>query len=126
MKILVFLQGTVIMHKNTVGKTREEIVKQVGEKEESVRDFRSYVPIGSAPEKLQKWVEQGAEISYLSALTKDKRARGDEIVGKEGLKADQEVVDRYNFPKGEIYHRQPEESYKDVIERMDPLPDVFD
>ena len=125
MRILVFLQGTTIMHKNAVDKTREEIVQQVKEQGESVRDFKSYIPVGNASTKLKKWVEQGAQISYLTALTEDKRARGDEIVGKVGLKVDREILNRYGFPKGEVYHRQRGENYQDVVERMDPLPDII-
>jgi hypothetical protein len=47
MKVLIFLHGTLIMHKNAEGKTREEIIKQVKAQEESVRDFASYVPVGN-------------------------------------------------------------------------------
>lgn len=123
MKILIFLHGTLIVHKNALGKTREEIVKQVQNQEESVRDFASHIPIGNAPEKLQKWANQGAEIYYLSALTEDKKARDDEIIGKEGLKVDQEILDKYGFPKGEIYHRQTGESYADIAEKI--MPDIL-
>ena len=123
MKILIFLQGTLLMHKSAVGKTREEIIEQVKAQGESVRDFSSYVPIGNAVVKLKRWVEQGAEIVYLSALTEDKKARGDEIIGKEGLKFDQEILDRYGFPKGEIYHRQKGESYADIAEKI--VPDIL-
>ncbi|TSC56936.1 MAG: Uncharacterized protein Greene071421_446 [Parcubacteria group bacterium Greene0714_21] len=123
MKILVFLQGTLIMHKNAVGKTREEIIEQVKAQGESVRDFSSYVPIGNAVDKLKKWTKQGAEIFYLSALTEDKKARGDEIIGKEGIKVDQEILNRYGFPKGEIYHRQKGESYAQIAEKI--VPDIL-
>lgn len=125
MKILVFLQGTIIMHKNAEGKTRQEIIQQVIDQEESVRDFNSYIPIGNAPEKLQKWVSQGTEICYLSALTKNKKARGDEMVGEAGFEAEKGILEKYNFPKGEIHHRESDEDYKDVIERMSPLPDII-
>ena len=54
MKILIFLQGTLIMHKSAVGKTREEIIEQVKAQGESVRDFSSYVPIGNAVGKLRR------------------------------------------------------------------------
>lgn len=108
------------MHKNAVGKTRQEIIKQVEEQEDSVRDFRSYVPIGHAPEKLRRWTEQGAEICYLSALTEDKKARGDEVVGKEGLQAEYAMLDTYGFPKGKVYHRQKGEQYRDIAERIIP------
>jgi hypothetical protein len=123
MKILVFLQGTLIMHKSAIGKTREEIIEQVKAQGKSVRDFGSYVPIGNAVEKLNNWASQGAEIFYLSALTEDKKARGDEVVGKEGLKAYQEILDRYSFPKGNIYHRQKGENYAQIAERI--MPDIL-
>lgn len=120
MKILIFLHGTLIMHKSAVGKTREEIIQQVKAQGESVRDFNSYVPIGNAVGKLKMWVKQGTEIFYLSALTEDKKARGDEIIGREGLKIDQEILDRYGFPKGRIYHRQKGENYARIVERVTP------
>jgi hypothetical protein len=125
MKILIFLQGTIIMHKNAEGKTREEIVQQVKDQEWSIRDFGNYVPVGNAPEKLNKWVSQGAEICYLTSLSENKKVRGDEKVGKEGLKMDNIVLERYNFPKGIIYHREINEDYKDVIARILPLPNLF-
>lgn len=123
MKILVFLHGTTIVHKNAIGKTREEIIRQVQNQEESVRDFASHIPIGNAPEKLQKWAAQGAEIIYLSALTENKRVRGDEIVGHEGLKVDREILDKYGFPRGEIYHRKQGETYADIAEKI--MPDIL-
>lgn len=47
MKIMVFLHGTAIMHKNALGRTREERVKQVLDGDESLYDFASYVPVGN-------------------------------------------------------------------------------
>lgn len=125
MKILIFLHGTIIMHRNAERKTRPEIIRQIVKEDKSVRDFKNYIPIGRAPEKLQKWSEQGAQICYLSALTENKKARGDEVVGREGLEADKIVLERCGFPAGEIYHREPEEEYKDVIKRISPLPDII-
>ena len=123
MKILVFLQGTLLIHKSAIGKTREQIIKQAKDQGKSVRDFNAYVPVSNAVGKLRKWAEQGAEIFYLSALTEDTNARGDEVVGKEGLIIDQEVLDRNGFPKGEIYHRQKGESYAQIAERI--MPDIL-
>lgn len=122
---MVFLHGTLITHKNSAGKTHQEIIKQVLEQEESVRDFENYIPVENAPKKLQVWVSQGAEVCYLSALTENKKARGDETVGKEGLKADEKVLERYEFPKGEIYHRDLGENYKDVVARIIPPPSIL-
>ncbi|HLZ55736.1 MAG TPA: hypothetical protein VKR06_02215, partial [Ktedonosporobacter sp.] len=66
-KIMVFLHGTAIMHRNAVGRTRVERVQQVKDKDASIRDFASYVPVGNAVTKLRTWSEQGAEIIYLSS-----------------------------------------------------------
>lgn len=125
MKILVFLQGTVIMHQNAAGLSRTDIIQHVKAEEESVRDFSHYIPIGNASQKLQKWAAQGAEISYLSALTENKKARKDERIGNDGLRADELVLERYHFPKGTIYHRASNEDYKNVVERILPLPDIL-
>ena len=108
------------MHKSGIGKSREEIVAQSRAQGESIRDFASYVPIDNAVEKLKNWVRQGAKIYYLSALTENNKARGDEVVGKEGLTIDQEVLDRYGFPNGEIYHRPEGETYAQIAERIAP------
>ena len=123
MKILIFLQGTLIMHSDGIGKSREEIIEQVKAQSESVRDFASYVPIGDAAKKLSSWAKQGGEIYYLSALTENKKVRGDEIVDKEGLAVDQEILRRYGFPKGKIYHRQVGESYAQITEKI--MPDIL-
>lgn len=112
MRILVFLHGTVIMHKNAQGVAREGRVKQVVEKEESIRDYASYVPIGDAVRKLQDWKSQGAEILYLSAH------RNQEDVEKEIL-----VLKKHGFPDGRIYFRQEKEEYRNVAERL--IPDVL-
>ena len=113
------------MHKNAQGKSREEIVQQVKDKELSIRDFADYVSIGNAPQKLNKWKSQGAEICYLTSLSENKKVRGDEIIGREGLKADSVVLEKYNFPKGIIYHREANEDYKDVVARILSLPNII-
>lgn len=125
MKILLLLQGTIIMHEYAAGLSRKEIIQQVIDQEGSTRDFKKYIPIGRAPQKLRQWAEQGAEICYLSALTENKKGRGDEIVGREGLQADKIVLTRYGFPEGEIYHRELNETYADVVARIKPLPDLL-
>jgi len=125
MKLLIFLQGTIIMHKNAEGKTRQEIIEQVVNQEKSVRDFSNYIPIGNAAGKITNWASQGAIICYLSALTKNKKGREDEVVGEKGLESDQTILEKYHFPRGIIYHREPNEEYKDVVERISPLPNIL-
>lgn len=112
MKILVFLHGTLIMHKNAEGKTREEIVRQVLNNEPSVRDFISYIPVGNAAEKLKNWQKQGAEILYLSSHK-----------NKDDVEKDKLVLEKYNFPEGPVFWRQNGESYKDIAEKI--IPDVL-
>ncbi|MEW6408349.1 MAG: hypothetical protein AB1465_06715 [Patescibacteria group bacterium] len=112
MKILVFLHGTTIMHKNAVGHTREEIVKQVEAKEKSVHDYKSYVPVGNAVKKLQNWKKDGAEILYLSSHET-----------AEDVEKDKFVLKKYGFPDGQVLFRQTGEQYKDIAERI--MPDIL-
>jgi hypothetical protein len=112
MKILIFLHGTLIMHKSAENKTREERVGQVMNGEPSVHDYASYIPVGNAVEKLKFWQSQGAEILYLSSHETA------EDVGKDKL-----VLEKYGFPKGQVFYRQNGESYKDIAETI--IPDVL-
>ncbi|NHJ20736.1 MAG: hypothetical protein EAX91_07340 [Candidatus Lokiarchaeota archaeon] len=110
MRILVFLHGTCIMHRNALGLSRMQIVRQVIENtDESISDFASYIPIGRAVKKLTSWQNQGAEISYLSShLT------------IENMKKDEMVLKKYNFPNGTIFYRQNEEDWNLQIEKAKP------
>jgi len=113
MKIMVFLHGTAIMHKNAEGRTREERVMQVLDRRDgSLCDFASYVPAGNAARKLQTWRQQGAEIVYLSS---HKRAEDVEI--------DKVVLRNHNFPDGQVFFRHRGEQYNDIAERV--LPDIL-
>jgi len=109
MRILVFLHGTTIMHKNGLGHTREERVKQVIERDKSVHDYASYVPIGNAVKKLQSWKSQGAEILYLSSHE-----------NIEDVKKDEYVLKKYGFPTGQVFFREKGEQYRDIAERVIP------
>ncbi len=112
MKILIFTEGTILMHKNALGHTREEIVRQVKEKEESVDDCASYIPIGNAVEKIQEWQNQGAEIFYLTSRKKP-----------EEIKDIQNVLRKYDFPEGQLLFREEGREYKEVAERI--IPDIL-
>jgi hypothetical protein len=113
-KILIFLHGTSIMHRNAKGLAREEAIRQVMEGDESLHDYASYVPIGNAAKKLRSWETQGATICYLSS---HKNA--------EDVDRDKFVLNKYAFPDGQIFYRRNIEEYKDVVERIRPLPDVI-
>ncbi|MFH2032770.1 MAG: hypothetical protein ABIJ40_19425 [Bacteroidota bacterium] len=112
MKILIFLHGTLIMHKTAEGKTREERVGQVVSADPSVHDYASYIPVGNAVEKLKSWQSQGAEILYLSSHET-----------AEDVEKDKSVLEKYDFPKGQVFYRQNGESYKDIAEKL--IPDVL-
>ena len=112
MKILVFLHGTIIMHKSGVGVSGEERVKQVKEGEISVNEYSSYAPISKATDKLRRWQDQGAQILYLSSH------KSAEDVAKDKL-----VLEKFNFPTGEIFFRKNDETYGDLVENI--MPDIL-
>ncbi len=102
------------MHKGAKGLARERIVRQVVEGDASIHDHASYVPVGNAAKKLQEWERQGARICYLSShkSTRD-------------VETDRSVLRKYGFPDGQIFYRRGGEEYKDVVERIRPLPNLI-
>lgn len=112
MKIMVFLHGTVIMHADAVGKSREERVGQSLRRDTSVLDYANYVPVGNVVEKLRKWQQQGAEIVYLSSHQNGKDVRKDIA-----------VLSKYNFPDAPVLYRRGKETYAEIAERV--MPDIL-
>ena len=112
MRIAVFLHGTTLMHRSAAGCPREERVWQVQQREESVHDFASYVPIGNAVNKLHAWSKQGANMIYISSHRRP-----------EDVALDQAILTASPFPDGPVLFRAPGESYQGVIERA--LPDLL-
>jgi len=100
------------MHKNAASKTREDRVRQSSEREKSVLDYESYIPIGNAVEKLRGWNQQGAEIIYLSSH----RLESDVV-------KDKLVLKKFNFPEGLVLFRKNGEKYNDLVETN--APDVL-
>jgi hypothetical protein len=113
-KILVFLHGTTIMHEHAKGLARERIVQQLTEGDTSIHDYASYIPAGNAARKLQGWKRQGARICYLSSHRNAK-----------DVETDKSVLKKHAFPDGQIFYRRNREEYKDVVERIRPLPDLI-
>ena len=112
MKIIVFLHGTLIMHKNAKYKSRKERVKQSIKRETSVSDYRNYIPIGNSVKKLQTWYSQGARIIYLSSHKNVK-----------DVEKDKAVLEKYGFPSGKVVFRKKGEQYKDIVEQI--MPDIL-
>lgn len=133
MRILVFTEGTALMHlggknlsreervhqSNLAGIQREEIYLKLGSKTAykpapgSVHDYSSYIPVGNVVHKLIKWKEQNASIYYLSS-----RRTEDE------LKEIKNVLNKFSFPDPDnLLYREEGENYKDVVKRF--IPDVL-
>jgi hypothetical protein len=112
MKILVFLHGTIIMHATAIGKTRQQRLQQVLDREPNVADFASYVPTEGAVSKLQRWAGQGARLLYLSSHRKAPL-----------VELDANVLRNHGFPAGEVLHRGPSGTYAQIVE--DVMPDIL-
>lgn len=97
------------MHRGALGLPRHQITVQVKAAESSVHDFQSYVPIGRAVEKLHRWQKQGADINYLSSRQDSAEIR-----------AIEQVLRTHHFPRGELFSRQPGETYGQIAERIMP------
>jgi hypothetical protein len=91
MKILVFTEGTIIMHGN------------------NRKDFASHVPISNSVKKLKSWNKQGAEILYLTS--RKEQGQINDI---------KNVLKKFNFPAGKLLFRKNGEQYGDVVERIMP------
>ena len=63
------------MHKTAISLSREDIVKQVKDEQESVHDYKSYIPVGGAVKKLQNWKNDGSEILYLTSRRKSEEIK---------------------------------------------------
>lgn len=113
MKILIFTEGTALMHSTAQGVSREERVKQSAENSAAVNNFRTYIPNGNVVEKLNNWKTQGAEINYLTSRTTPQEIND--------IRA---VLSTYTFPDHEnLLHRKEGQEYKDVVEEF--VPDIF-
>lgn len=67
MKILIFTEGTSIMHSS----------------EDKMKDYGSYIPVGDAASKIKQWEKQGNEISYMTSRRTPERGRSNKKCFKE-------------------------------------------
>lgn len=109
---MVFTEGTILMHKSGENVSREERVTQVINKDLSVKDYTSYIPIGNAVSKITSWVKNGAKIVYLTS----RREPGE-------IKDIRNILNKNMFPEGILEFRKGNEAYKDVAERI--VPDIL-
>jgi hypothetical protein len=45
MKILIFTEGTILMHAGVDGNSREEVIRSVVENNPAVKDYASYIAL---------------------------------------------------------------------------------
>ena len=110
MKILVFLHGTIIMHKSGIDKTPQERGDQVLDKsDETIFDFINYIPIGKANEILRYWSKNNNKIIYMSSHR-----------NKNDVKKDIAVLENYAFPSGKVLYRGKFSGYKKLVEKEAP------
>jgi hypothetical protein len=109
MKIMVFTHGTIVMQGEGGGVSREERVRQSLERRPTVFDLDHYAAIGQAVSKLWSWQRQGAELCYLGPSRKP-----------ENMIKNEQILRRLSFPPGTLYHREPTETYAQVVERVSP------
>ncbi|MFH0905292.1 MAG: hypothetical protein V1826_01040 [bacterium] len=111
-KLLIFTEGTILIHSESVGHARNEIIQQNLDQIPNIKEYSEYIPIGNAPAKVAEWQANGYEICYLTS-----RRKPEEIADIQG------VLDRYNFPEAPLYYRQGEETYGDAATRI--MPDII-
>jgi len=113
MKILIFTEGTILMHNSGIVPNKGKVDwKKFSKRDPSIHDYASYKPVKKAVEKIKKWKDQGAEILYLTSRTKP-----DEI------QAIKNVLKKYDFPKGKLLFCKKDEEYEKVVEKI--IPDVL-
>jgi hypothetical protein len=112
MKILVFTEGTLMMHSSgIIPKGKSDWDKTV-KNDSSIYDYSSYIPVKNSVKKLKAWEAKGAEILYLTSRRKT-----------EEVQQIRNVLKRHGFPNGELFFIKRTEKYEDVIERV--KPDVY-
>ncbi len=112
MKILIFTEGTILMHQCAAGLSRNEILKQLRNRQGNPRDFASYIPIGNSVKKLNNWAKAGVEIIYLTSRRKPAE-----------VEAIRNVLNTHGFPNSRLLFRQGKQAYKDIAEAV--MPDVL-
>lgn len=95
LKIMLFTEGTIIMHRSLV----------------HLYDFASYIPIGSCVDLIRQWDEQGAEIIY---CTSRKGKQVPLIV---------DVLKRNNYCGTKLYYREKGLTYSQIVEEV--MPDIL-
>jgi len=89
---MIFIEGTIIKPKSWF----------------SLYNHNAYIPIGNAVARIESWQQQGATIIYCTAR---KERQADDIAA---------LLKRYGFPGAFLAAREPKESYKNIVETIQP------
>lgn len=109
MEILIFTEGTILRHPSNAN-SREELVAESKADLDIILDYANYVPIGAAVAKIKSWHAQGTEVYYLTS-----RRTVTEV------NAIHKVLLNNGFPQVDnLLHRQIDETYAKVAERLMP------
>lgn len=68
--------------------------------------------MGRSYEKLNVWAKQGAELCYLSS-NRD----------PDDVQKDLCVLEKYDFPRGQLFYRKYDQNYIDIVEKI--VPDIL-
>lgn len=90
--IMIFVEGTILKPKSRL----------------SLYNHKTYIPIGNAVKIIESWQQQGANIIF---CTSRKKGQADDIATR---------LKRYGFKGNFLAIRDPRESYKDIIEMIQP------
>lgn len=90
--IMLFVEGTILKPKSCF----------------SLYNHNAYIPIGNSVKIIKTWQQQGANIIY---CTSRKKKKADDIAT---------LLKRYGFDGSFIVSREPKESYKDIVEILQP------
>ena len=97
------------MQRDGMWVTCEERVRQSVGRIASIFDVANYVPVEQAQPKLWRWQAHGAEISYLGSSRKSKN-----------MFKNVRLLRPIGFPPGTLYHRGPDETCAQIVERLSP------
>jgi len=110
MKILIFTEGTILLHYSALGKKREEIVSQVQNQETGIYEYQNYKPNGKAITKVNCWKQQGADIFYLSSRSNLRE-----------IKQIKSVLRKYHFSDWQnLLYRKKKQGYGEIVEKLIP------
>jgi len=90
--IMVFIEGTILKPKSWL----------------SLYNHNAYLPIGNAVKIIESWQEQGASIVY---CTSRKNNKADDMAA---------LLKRCGFTGAFVAAREPKESYKNIVETVQP------